>query len=37
MELLEKIHPDTMYRNINLIRKLSDYEGKDKITILLDE
>lgn len=37
MELLEKIHPDTMYRNMNLIRKLSDYEGKDKITILLNE
>ena len=36
MELL-KIHPNTMYKNMNLIRKLSDYKEKDKITLLLNE
>ena len=34
---LEKIHPNTIYRNMNLLRKLTDYEEKDKITLLLDE
>ena len=34
---LEKIHPNTIYKNMNLIRKLSDYKEKDKIALLLDE
>ena len=37
MEILEKVHPNVIYRNMNLIRKLTDYEEKDKITLLLDE